>query len=48
VGSWEDWRPDKDQFPPEVLGNDYDGWQGEKWLDIREIDKLAPHHACPP
>lgn len=42
VGSWEDWRPDKDQFPPEVLGNDYEGWPGEKWLDIRQIDKLAP------
>ena len=42
VGSWEDWRPDKDQFPAEVLGNDYDGWPGEKWLDIRQIDKLAP------
>ena len=42
VGSWEDWRPDKDQFPTEVLGNDYDGWPGEKWLDIRQIDKLAP------
>jgi endo-alpha-1,4-polygalactosaminidase (GH114 family) len=42
VGSWEDWRPDKDQFPSEVLGKDYDGWPGEKWLDIREMDKLAP------
>jgi hypothetical protein len=42
VGSWEDWRPDKDQFPPEVLGKDYDGWPGEKWLDIRQIDKLTP------
>ena len=42
VGSWEDWRPDKDQFPAEVLGKDYDGWPGEKWLDIRAIDKLAP------
>ena len=42
VGSREDWRPDKDQFPPEVLGKDYDGWPGEKWLDIRQIDKLAP------
>jgi hypothetical protein len=42
VGSWEDWRPDIDQFPPEVLGNDYDGWAGEKWLDIRRIDLLAP------
>ena len=42
VGSYEDWRPDKDQFPPEVLGSDYDGWVGEKWLDIRRIDLLAP------
>lgn len=42
VGSWEDWRPDADQFPAEVLGKDYDGWPGEKWLDIRQIEKLAP------
>jgi hypothetical protein len=42
VGSWENWRPDKDQFPSEVLGKGYDGWPGEKWLDIRQIDKLAP------
>ena len=42
VGSWEDWRPDKNQFPAEVLGNGYDGWPGEKWLDIRRIDLLAP------
>ena len=42
VGSWEDWRPDADQFPPEVLGRDYEGWPGEKWLDIRRIDLLAP------
>jgi len=42
VGSREDWRPDADQFPPEVLGKDYDGWPGEKWLDIRRIDLLAP------
>jgi endo-alpha-1,4-polygalactosaminidase (GH114 family) len=42
VGSWEDWRPDKDRFPPEVLGKDYEGWPGEKWLDIRRLDLLAP------
>ena len=42
VGSWEDWRPDKDQFPSEMLGKDYEGWKGEKWLDIRQMDKLAP------
>jgi hypothetical protein len=42
VGSWEDWRPDRDRFPPEVLGKDYEGWRGERWLDIRRIDLLAP------
>ncbi|NTU57268.1 MAG: endo alpha-1,4 polygalactosaminidase [Anaerolineales bacterium] len=42
VGSFEDWRPDKDQFPTEVLGKDYEGWAGEKWLDIRRLDLLAP------
>jgi hypothetical protein len=42
VGAWEDWRPDKDQFPSQVLGNDYAGWPGEKWLDVRRIDLLAP------
>ncbi len=42
VGSWEDWRPDADQFPETVLGNDYEGWPGEKWLDVRRIDLLAP------
>jgi hypothetical protein len=42
VGSWENWRPDKDQFPLEVIGNDYAGWPGEKWLDIRRIDVLGP------
>lgn len=42
VGSWEEWRPDADQFPEEIIGNDYEGWQGEKWLDIRRIDLLGP------
>jgi hypothetical protein len=42
VGSWENWRPDANQFPPEVLGNWYAGWPGERWLDIRRIDLLGP------
>ncbi len=42
VGSWEDWRPDADAFPPELLGKDYEGWKGEKWLDIRRLDLLGP------
>ncbi len=42
AGSFEDWRPDSDDFPAEILGKDYEGWPGEKWLDIRNIDRLAP------
>jgi len=42
AGSWEDWRPDAGQFPERVLGNELDGWPGERWLDIRQIDVLAP------
>jgi len=41
AGSWEDWRPDADDFPESVkCGNN--GWPGEKWLDIRQIDTLGP------
>lgn len=35
AGSYEDWRPDAGQFPPQVLGAALDGWPGERWLDIR-------------
>jgi len=42
VGSYENWRADAEKFPREVLGKDYEGWSGEKWLDIRRIDLLAP------
>jgi hypothetical protein len=42
VGSREDWRPDTDRFPIALLGKDYEGWPGEKWLDIRRIDRLRP------
>lgn len=42
AGSWEEWRPDVAAFPPELLGKDYVGWEGENWLDIRRLDLLAP------
>jgi hypothetical protein len=42
VGSWEDKRPDSDRFPAELLGKAYVGWPGERWLDIRRLDLLAP------
>jgi hypothetical protein len=41
AGSWEDWRPDAGQFPDSVKGNDLEGWPGEKWLDIRQLDVLG-------
>ncbi len=40
AGSYEDWRSDASDFPDSILGNDLDGWEGEKWLDVRETDIL--------
>jgi len=42
AGSWEEWRPDAGLFPDSVKGNDLEGWPGEKWLDIRQLDVLGP------
>jgi len=42
AGSWEDWRPDANRFSEEIIGNDYEGWPGEKWLDVRAVNALAP------
>lgn len=42
AGSYEDWREDADEFPESVLGEPLEGWEGEFWLDIRQIDLLAP------
>jgi len=42
AGAWEDWREDAADFPASAIGNDYEGWPGEKWLDIRQIPALAP------
>ncbi len=41
AGSYEDWRPDKNNFPAGLLGVAMDGWPGERWLDIRD-NRLAP------
>ena len=35
AGSGENWRPDYDRLPPATLGEPLDGWEGERWLDIR-------------
>jgi hypothetical protein len=41
AGSWEEWRADASLFPAAVKGRS-NGWPGEVWLDIRNLDKLAP------
>ncbi|MGA5194862.1 endo alpha-1,4 polygalactosaminidase [Streptomyces exfoliatus] len=41
TGAWEDFRPDADRFPKSVLGKG-NGWEGERWLDIRRTDVLEP------
>ncbi|MEE1757510.1 endo alpha-1,4 polygalactosaminidase [Streptomyces sp. SP18CS02] len=41
AGAWEDFRPDKDAFPAAVRGR-ANGWDGERWLDIRRLDVLRP------
>ena len=40
AGSYEDWRPDEGDFPESVKGRS-NGWPGEKWLDIRQLDVLG-------
>ncbi|MEZ4427219.1 MAG: endo alpha-1,4 polygalactosaminidase [Nannocystaceae bacterium] len=40
-GSYEEWRDDADDFEPATLGDDLDGWDGERWLDIRAPSVLA-------
>lgn len=35
VGSFEEWREDADAFDPVDLGEALEGWEGERWLDIR-------------
>ncbi|MER0242306.1 endo alpha-1,4 polygalactosaminidase [Streptomyces sp. HSW2009] len=41
AGAWEDWRPDADAFPKDVRGEN-NGWEGELWLDIRQLDTVLP------
>lgn len=38
AGSSENWRDDFDQFVPADMGNNLDGWPGERWLDINSTN----------
>jgi hypothetical protein len=35
AGSYEEWRDDAGDLPVAALGNNLDGWPGERWLDVR-------------
>src|SRR5437764_5216668 len=41
AGTWENWRPDANQYPSVVLGRK-NGWAGERWVYIRRIELLGP------
>ena len=40
AGSFEDFRPDAGRFPQDVLGNPLEGFDNERWLDIRSTTVL--------
>jgi hypothetical protein len=40
AGTYERWRPDAHRFPARLIGQP-NGWPGERWLDIRDIQR--PH-----
>ncbi|MFB7786997.1 endo alpha-1,4 polygalactosaminidase [Streptomyces vinaceus] len=41
TGAWEEFRPDAGAFPKALLGEG-NGWEGERWLDIRRLAELEP------
>lgn len=41
VGTVELWRDDATLFPKDIVGERYDGYEDEQWLDISNIDALA-------
>ena len=48
AGSWEDWREDAALFPPEVIGDPYEGWPGESAGSISASTSSWRKVACPP
>ena len=40
VGTLENWRDDVDHFPPAIIGNRYEDWPDENFLDIRDRNHL--------
>ncbi len=42
AGSWEPYRPDAGRFPASVRGRPIEGFEDERWLDIRRLGVLLP------
>src|SRR5215204_5492315 len=42
AGAWENWRPDSGAFDQRLIGGNFAGWPGERWLDIRAQEQLRP------
>lgn len=42
AGAWEYWRPDSGAYDQRIIGTNYAGWQGERWVDIRAADVIRP------
>ena len=42
VGTIENYRPDGDLLPKEVVGRVYPEWPDERWIDLRQPEKLRP------
>ncbi len=42
VGTIESYRPDSALLPEEIIGNIYPSWPDERFLNIREIEKMKP------
>ncbi len=42
AGSWEPYRPDAGRYPDSVKGRPIDGFEDERWLDIRRLGALMP------
>ncbi|MBB5638636.1 endo-alpha-1,4-polygalactosaminidase (GH114 family) [Pedobacter cryoconitis] len=42
AGTIENDRPDANLLPKEVIGKVYPEWPKERWLDIRQLEKLKP------
>lgn len=42
AGAHEPWRDDVGRFADDVVGSPMEGWEDERWLDVRRLDAIGP------